>query len=590
MGTGSYVIPIETNPGHAGITPALSLSYSTHGGSGLAGVGWTLGLASVERRTDKGLPSFDDELDTFTLQSDELLPEGGDHYRLRIETRFSRIQHVRQGDRNFWVVTERDGTRVFYGLESDHRLHDGRRIAAWYACKKQDANGNEVTYSFIRDAATRDTRLSSVEWAGCYRVSLTYEGRPDPIRSFRPGFEHVQQHRLRRIQVEVRTGSTAAYHAYRTYDLGYAQSALTGRSLLTEVALTGFNPDGSRHELPPLRFGYAQPELAQRTWHSLGGALPGGSLRDGNLTLVRQAGGGLPDILETTGTGHWLRENLGHGQFGSPRRVASPGQVLLDKAGTFISDMDGDGWGDLVVDGGARVYRGLPGGGWGTPYASAQAPAVSLEAPDVRVVDLNADGLPDALRPGVGSWVFFQNLGEGRWAAGAAVPNSPPVRLDDPRVHLADVDGDGLPDLVYVERSRIRVWPGQGWGRFGTPYELSHPPDFGPAFDPEAVLWTDLTGSGQADLLYVRNGVAVLCLNQAGTGLSDPVALTTVPQSSHGHAEPVDLLGTGTEGLLFTDYQERPGAWCYLELFPGGTPDLLSRIDNELGATTLTDL
>ena len=586
QGTGSYVIPIETKPGHAGITPALSLTYSTHAGSGIAGVGWSLNLGRIERRTDKGLPVFDDQVDTFTLQHDELLPVGGDDYRLRIESEFARVRHVRQAGRDFWVVADRDGNRVLYGLEPDHRLHDGGRISAWYPSQKQDANGNAITYSYARDTSSRDTRLSSVQWAGCYRVSLIYEERPDPIRSFRTGFERVQRHRLRRIAVEARTSSTAAYHTYRTYDLEYAQSALTGRSMLTAVAITGVNPDGSRHELPPLSFGYAQPDLAQRTWHSLGGALPGGSLADGNLSLVRQSGGGLPDILETTGTGHWLRDNLGHGQFGSPRRVPSPSQVLLEKRGTFISDMNGDGWGDLIVDGGARVYPGLAGGGWGVPYASAQAPAASLEAPDVRVVDLNADGLPDALCAGVGSWVFFQNLGEGRWAPGVAVLNPPPVRLDDPRVHLTDIDGDGLPDVVYMERSRVQVWPGQGRGRFGSPYELSHPPDLGPAFDPEAVIWTDLTQSGQADLLYVGNGIATVCLNQAGSGLSDPVTLTTIPQSSHGHAEPVDLLGTGTEGLLFTGHQGRPGAWCYLELFPGGTPDLLTRIDNGLGVTT----
>jgi hypothetical protein len=299
--------------------------------------------------------------------------------------------------------------------------------------KKQDVNGNEIVFSYIRDASTREVRLDSVEWAGCYRLSLAYEERPDPIDSFRPGFEHLQRHRLVQVNVEVRLQPSEAYHTCRTYVLSYSQSPLTGRSVLAAISVTGINPDGTRHELPPLRLQYSQPEIEQRTWYSLNGALPGGSLRDRNLTLVRQSGSGLPDILETTGTGHWLRENLGNGKFGSAKRVASPGQVLLEAAGTFISGMNGDGWGDLVVDGGDWVYQGIAGGGWGMPYPSTQAPAVDLEAPDVRVADLNADGLPDALRVGVGSWVYFQNLGEGRWAPGVAVLNPPPLRLDDPK-------------------------------------------------------------------------------------------------------------------------------------------------------------
>ena len=95
--------------------------------------------------------------------------------------------------------------------------------------------------------------------------------------------------------------------AYRAYRLAYAQSAMTGRSLLAAVTLTGFRPDGARHELPPADAPiHGAGHRCRRIWHSLGGALPGGSLKDRNLTLVRQSGSGLPDILETTGTGHWI--------------------------------------------------------------------------------------------------------------------------------------------------------------------------------------------------------------------------------------------------------------------------------------------
>jgi len=165
-GTGRFTIPIETRPGHAGFGPALSLVYSTHAGNGVAGLGWSLGLASVARRTDKGLPSFDDDRDRFTLQGDELLPVGGEHYRLRIEGRHARVRHA--GDH--WIVEERDGTRVFFGVDSDHRLHDGHRTAAWFVSHKIDVHGNRVDYTYTRDRGTREFLLTAVDWAGCYRV------------------------------------------------------------------------------------------------------------------------------------------------------------------------------------------------------------------------------------------------------------------------------------------------------------------------------------------------------------------------------------------------------------------------------------
>src|SRR5258707_14936127 len=59
-GTGSLSIPISTSPGRSGFGPQLALSYDTGTGNGSFGVGWSLGAPAIARRTDKGLPRFDD--------------------------------------------------------------------------------------------------------------------------------------------------------------------------------------------------------------------------------------------------------------------------------------------------------------------------------------------------------------------------------------------------------------------------------------------------------------------------------------------------------------------------------------------------
>ncbi len=587
-GTGRFTMPLETFPGHAGLAPGLGLTYSTHGGSGSAGLGWSLGLSAVERRTDRGLPTFDDLVDTFTLQGDELVAIGGGAYRPRTDEQFARIRHVERNGLDFWVVSHRDGTRVLYGLEPDHRLHDGTgRIAAWYVSKKQDACGNEVVYGYVRDGATRDVRLIETRWAGCYRLRVNHEERPDPIRSARTGFEHVQRHRIASIEAQVAATRTTAFHTHRRYDLRYRISRWTGRSLLAGVTVTGIAPDGASRAMPSLAFGYVDPDLADRRWREVRGTIPGRSLSDADISLVRQSGSGLPDLLETTGTGHWLRENLGEGRFAPPAQVPAPAGARLGEPGTFISDMSGDGFGDLVLAGGARVYRGQARAGWGQPYSSAAAPSIVLDAPDVRTVDLDGDGIPDALHAGTSGWTVYRNLGDGQWLPGSRVEGPvPSLRLDDPRVHLADLSGDGFPDLVFMERGRITVWPGLGLGRFGAPYPLPGAPDFGVTFEPRACRWVDLTGSGQADLLYVRAGTAVACLNLGGVALAAPVVLGQALQSAAGHVEPVDLLGTGATGLLFTDGRGAAGDWRFLEIFVAGAPDLLQTIDNGVGAQT----
>src|SRR5215471_10797216 len=76
-GTGSMSVPIPTSPGRSGFGPQLSLSYDSGSGNGPFGLGWSLSLPSITRKTDKGLPQYDDaeESDVFLLSgAEDLVP------------------------------------------------------------------------------------------------------------------------------------------------------------------------------------------------------------------------------------------------------------------------------------------------------------------------------------------------------------------------------------------------------------------------------------------------------------------------------------------------------------------------------------
>src|ERR1044072_625908 len=60
-GTGSFTVPISVSPGRTGFGPSLSLSYDSGSGNGPFGLGWSLSLPSITRKTDKGLPQYRDE-------------------------------------------------------------------------------------------------------------------------------------------------------------------------------------------------------------------------------------------------------------------------------------------------------------------------------------------------------------------------------------------------------------------------------------------------------------------------------------------------------------------------------------------------
>ena len=70
---------------------------------------------------------------------------------------------------------------------------------------------------------------------------------------------------------------------------------------------------------------------------------------------------------------------------------------------------------------------------------------------DTELLDVNADGLPDLYHTANSFHLFYENLGNGRWAAeGKPLDNSPSstTKLSSPGTHLSDLNGDGVSDLV----------------------------------------------------------------------------------------------------------------------------------------------
>jgi hypothetical protein len=80
-GTGNFTVPIALPPGRNGFQPELSLVYSTGNGNGPFGLGWSLSVPGVSRKTSKGVPRYKDndgdpdQWDTFVLSgAEDLVP------------------------------------------------------------------------------------------------------------------------------------------------------------------------------------------------------------------------------------------------------------------------------------------------------------------------------------------------------------------------------------------------------------------------------------------------------------------------------------------------------------------------------------
>ncbi|WP_268240800.1 toxin TcdB middle/C-terminal domain-containing protein [Streptomyces lacrimifluminis] len=219
--------------------------------------------------------------------------------------------------------------------------------------------------------------------------------------------------------------------------------------------------------------------------------------------------------------------------------------------------------------------------------------------PNLRLVDLNGDGNADVLITEDDAVVWYPSLAEQGFGPATRV-TQPLVEEDGPRlvfadgtqsVHLADMCGDGLAGLVRVRNGEVCYWPSLGYGRFGAKVTVDNAPwfDTPDAFDQRRILLADIDGSGTTDIIYLHHDGACLYFNQAGNRLSDPRRLRGLPAAADGvSVTTADLLGNGTACLVWSSPlpadHRRP--MRYVDLMGGDKPHLLTGAVNNLGAET----
>ncbi len=226
-------------------------------------------------------------------------------------------------------------------------------------------------------------------------------------------------------------------------------------------------------------------------------------------------------------------------------------------------------------------------------------PRLDWSDPNLKFVDLTGDGRADVLITEDDLYTFYPSLGEDGFGEAERVfkpwdeERGPRVVFADgtETVSLADLSGDGLSDVIRVRNGEVCYWPNLGYGKFDAKVSMDNAPRFTDEerFDARRVRLADVDGSGTTDILYIGEDGVQVCFNRSGNSWAAPHLLAIFPGADNLSAVQVsDLLGNGTACLTWSSPlpAESYAPLRYVDLMGSQKPHLMVRTRNNLGAET----
>lgn len=243
-GEASVSYPIDIPAGRAGLTPSLMLNYSSDGGAGWLGIGWSINVPQVAVETSWGVPTFGTgETEGYLLNGSALYMEGGlrpnktamsssrasgdVQFIERTINSYKTITRKGSAPNNYyWVEKHADGTEYFYGttdgtsFDASYVLSDGPggNIVKWFLAMTKDRWGNYIKYYY--DIGTENSATDAKK-DGHYAVlsKIAYTGfdggdapryivefkktkdRQDATINLKAGIKELDYHSLNNIKI-----------------------------------------------------------------------------------------------------------------------------------------------------------------------------------------------------------------------------------------------------------------------------------------------------------------------------------------------------------------------------------------------------
>ncbi len=438
--------------------------------------------------------------------------------------------------------------------------------------------------------------------------------RQDAFSDFHAGFEIRTYRKCRQVLMfhhfdELNGGTPTLV---RSLDLQYEADLATAAvetDYITSAKITAYRRDGSgtyqSRSLPAMQLKYSRlkwnTKITKVAQEDFSGAPQGLS---GPYQWMDFEGEGISGIFTEQGKGWFYKNNLGKGHFAGPKLIAEKPSFAGMGQQLQWQDLDGDGRRQVVDSAVAKGFWELDGPDAFTHYENKWLPFRAFEkqinidwnSPFTQMLDLNGDGRADVLLTEDRAWTWWENEGKKGFDFGGNAPvfndeeKGPVLLLQDAvqSIFLADMNGDGMTDLVRIRNGEVCYWPNMGYGRFGAKVGMQGAPYFDAPeqFNPQYLMLADISGTGAADIIYTGKNKCTAWINLSGNAFADAFDINPLPGTdAYSKLTVVDFLGNGTGCLVWSSPlpQHAAAPLQYIDLMGGHKPHLLQKYYNGTG-------
>jgi len=221
-------------------------------------------------------------------------------------------------------------------------------------------------------------------------------------------------------------------------------------------------------------------------------------------------------------------------------------------------------------------------------------PNINPADPNMRAMDLNGDGLVDLLITEDNQLRWYPGAGEKGFEISQTVikeideEKGPAIVFADREqcIFLADMSGDGLTDIVRIRNGEICYWANLGYGKFSSKVNMDNAPlfDHPDSFNPAFLRLADIDGSGSTDVVYLGKNDFRVWMNLNGNEwTSDPQIINAFPRIDNlSDVAVLDFLGSGTACIVYSSaISNQP--LQYIDLMGSKKPQLFIGYENNCG-------